>query len=56
MHIQIAREIISFIDPLLHSNPIQTDLSNNSIDIADYIKKLADLHDKEIGNGKVGFI
>ncbi|MFT4413322.1 SHOCT domain-containing protein [Fredinandcohnia humi] len=46
--IHIAQELKSLIDSLLHSNPIQTASSNTSIDIADQIKKLADLRDSGI--------
>ncbi|MBT2218098.1 SHOCT domain-containing protein [Virgibacillus dakarensis] len=48
LHIHIAQELKKLIDSLLHSNSIQTTSSNTSVDIADQIKKLADLRDSGI--------
>ncbi|WP_225228766.1 SHOCT domain-containing protein [Bacillus sp. PS06] len=45
LHIHIAQELKSLIDSLLHSSSNQTASINTSVDVADQIKKLADLRD-----------
>lgn len=48
LHIHIAQELKILIDSLLHSTPTQTDSTETPADVADQIKKLADLRDAGI--------
>lgn len=48
LHIHIAQELKKLIDSLLHSTPTQTASTETPTDVADQIKKLADLRDAGI--------
>ena len=48
LHIHIAQELKVLIDSLLHSTSTQTVATETFVDVADQIKKLADLRDSGI--------
>lgn len=48
LYLQIAEELKRLIDTQLHSTPTQTAPTETPIDVADQIKKLADLRDSGI--------
>lgn len=48
LHIHIAQELKILIDSLLHSNPTPKVSIDTPVDVADQIKKLADLRDSGI--------
>lgn len=48
LYIPIAQELKTLIDSLLHSTPTKTTSTETPVDVADQIKKLADLRDAGI--------